>query len=296
MKGNRALLFLVIALIAGGLFIIYFSYFGKEYEEEPAFQQEGKEEPKGLRETPAEAEEPPIATPQEGVEEVLGKKETEAQPMSREDECQRIENDLMEFFAYLDNKDYIKELEMEEDLFSHFNKLISALVSHPPLPAGEGFNYDMMIQNIYHLYRILGIKDLKLIKLILENEADAMEVNLALFYRWLMAGDTCAKREWLPPPLDTTYRYAGYLINSIGGRAYLFRRDTRLRLLLTYYCILIIHEADKKKLNNFGIDITPYLEPLADEIENYHLLYFRREYAGRLIDMKNYYAKRRRVP
>ena len=295
MKGNRALLLLVIALIAGGLLILYFNYFGKEHEGKPAFQQERKEGPKGLGEAPSVAEEPTAAAPREGLEDVLGKKETEVQPMSREDECQRIEKDLREFFAYLEKKDYIRKLELGEGLFSHFNKLIYGLSSHPPLPAGEGFNYDMMIQNIYHLYRTLGLKDLKLIRVIVENEADAMEVNLALFYRWLMSGDTCGRREGLPPPLDITYRYAGYLINSIGGRAYLFRRETRLRLLLTYYCILVIHEADKMKLNSFGIDISPYLEPLADEIENYHLLYFRREYAGRLIDLKNYYAKKRRT-
>ena len=293
MKGNRALSLLVIALIAGGLLILYFTYFGKEYEGKPAFQQERKEGPKGLGEDPSVAKEPIAAAPREGIEDVLGKKETEVQPMSREDECQRIGKDLREFFAYLEKKDYIKELELGEDLFSRFSKLISGLSSYPPLPAGEGFNYDMMIQNVYHLYRTLGLKDLKLIKMIVENEADAMEVNLALFYKWLMSGDTCGRREGLPPTLDITYRYSGYLINSIGGRAYLFRRETRLRLLLTYYCILVIHEADKMKLNSFGIDISPYLEPLADEIENYHLLYFRREYAGRLIDLKNYYAKKR---
>lgn len=293
MKGNRALLFLVVALIAGGLLILYFNYFGKEYEEKPAFQQEREEGPKGLGEAPSVAEEPTAAAPREGLEDVLGKEETEVQAMSREDECQRIEKDLREFFAYLEKKDYVRELEPGEDLFAHFSKVIHSLSSHPPMPAGEGFNYDMMIQNIYHLYRTLGLKDLKLIKMVVENEADAMEVNLALFYRWLMSGDTCGRREGLPPPLDITYRYAGYLINSIGGRAYLFRRETRLRLLFTYYCILVIHEADKRKLNSFGIDVRPYLEPLADEIENSHLLYFRREYAGRLIDLKNYYAKKR---
>ncbi len=293
MKGNRALLFLVIALIAGGLLILYFNYAGKKDEGKPAFQQERKAGPKGLGEVPSVEEEPTAAAPREGLEDVLGKKETEVQPMTREDECQRIEKDLKELFAYLEKKDYIVELELDEDLFTHFSKVISSLTSHPPLPAGEGLNYDMMIQNIYHLYRTLGLKDLKLIKMIVENEADAMEVNLALFYRWLMSGDTCGRREGLPSTLDITYRYAGYLINSIGGRAYLFRRETRLRLLLTYYSILVIHEADKRKLNSFGIDIRPYLEPLADEIENSHLLYFRREYAGRLIDLKNYYAKKR---
>jgi hypothetical protein len=293
MKGNKALLLLVIALIAGGLLILYFHYVGKGHEEKPAFQQERRVEAGGPGETPSVKEEPSPEAPQESLEAVLGKKETEAQPMTREDECERMEKDLAEFFAFLEKKDYIRELELGKDLFTHFRTIIESLSSHPPIPAGEGFNYDIMIQNIYHLYRTLGLRDLKLIKAIAEHEEDAMEVNLALFYRWIMSGDTCGRNEGLPPPLDITYRYAGYLINSIGGRAYLFRRETRLRLLLSYYCILIIHEADKRKINSFGINVTPYLEPLADEIENYRLLYFRKEYAGRLIDLKNYYAKKR---
>ena len=122
-----------------------------------------------------------------------------------------------------------------------------------------------------------------------------MEINLALFYRWLMSGDECKGKKGLPPSLDSLYRYAGFLVNSIGGRAYLFRRKTRLRLLVYYYCLLIIHEADKRKMNSFGIDITPFLEPLAEEIGNHQLLYFRKEYAGKLIDLNNYYLRKRKT-
>jgi len=48
-------------------------------------------------------------------------------------------------------------------------------------------------------------------------------------------------------------------------------------------------------MNNFGVDITPFLEPLAEEIENYQFLYFRKEYAGKLINIKDYYVKKRKV-
>lgn len=295
MKGNRALWLLVIALIAGGLLVLYFNYYSKKHERESAFQQESRKKLEDLREGPSEAKESRAMAPREKLEEILGKKEGEGQAMRLEDECQKMEKDLMEFFTYLEKKDYIRKLAVGEDLFSHFKRILYTLSLRPPLPAGEGFNYDMIIQNIYHFYRVLGLKDLKLIRLIVDNEADAMEVNMALFYRWIMSGDECGRKEGLPPTLDTLYRYAGFLINSIGGRACLFRRETRLRLLVYYYCILIIHEADRKKINSFGIDIIPYLGPLADEIENYQLLYFRREYAGRLIDLRNYYQKRRRV-
>jgi hypothetical protein len=294
MKGNRGLLLLVIALIAGGLFVFYYTYFGSKSRKQPDFQEEEKIRSEELAKSPTETKDilvqsPSLSAPQERLEEV------ESKGMKVEDECQKMEKDLQEFFTYLDAKDYIKELRIGEGTFNHFLKIIRALSLNPPIPAGEGLNYDMIINNIYHFYRALELKDLTLIKLILKNEADTMEINLALFYKWLMSNDECGQKEGIPPTLDTLYKYAGFLVNSIGGRAYLFRRETRLRLLLYYYSLLIIHEADKKKMNNFGVDITPFLEPLAEEIENYQFLYFRKEYAGRLINLKDYYAKKRKV-
>ena len=294
MKGNRGLLLLVIALIAGGLFVFYYTYFGSKSRKQPAFQEEDKIRSEELAKSPAETKDilvqsPSLSEPQERLEEV------ESKGMKVEDECQKMEKDLQEFFTYLDAKDYIRELRIEEGTFNHFLKIIRSLSLNPPIPAGEGLNYDMIINNIYHFYRALELKDLTLIKLILKNEADTMEINLALFYKWLMSNDECGQKEGIPPTLDTLYRYAGFLVNSIGGRAYLFRRETRLRLLLYYYSLLIIHEADKKKMNNFGVDITPFLEPLAEEIENYQFLYFRKEYAGKLINLKDYYVKKRKV-
>ena len=288
MKGNRGLLLLVIVLIAGGLLVLYFS--GKEGEKQPVFQEEEKREAEDTS-----GSSPDIQAPQERLEDVLGEKAVEGQAMKVEDECQKMKRELMEFFAYLDKEPYVRELEIGEDTFTRFKKIIYVLSLHPPLPAGEGINYDRIIENIYHFYRVLTLKDLRLIKLIARNEADSMEITLALFYRWLMSGDQCNRDNGLPPSWDTIYRYAGFLVNSIGGRSYLFRRDTRLRLLLSYYCLLIIHEADKRKMNSFGIDITPFLEPLAEEIEHYQLLYFRKEYAGKLIDIKSYYLRKRKA-
>jgi len=290
MKGNRGLLLLVIALIAGGLLVFYFTFFGPKSKKQPPVQEVEEKKSEEIEKSLPQTKDIVAQSPTlERVEEVEGK------AMKVENECQKMEKDLQEFFTYLDTKDYIKELKIEEGTFNHFIKIIRALSSNPPIPAGEGLNYDMIISNIYHFYRALELKDLELIKLILKNEADTMEINLALFYKWLMSNDKCGQKEGIPPTLNTLYKYAGFLINSIGGRSYLFRRETRLRLLLYYYSLLIIHEADKKKMNNFGVDITPFLEPLAEEIENYKFLYFRKEYAGRLINLKDYYVKKRKV-
>jgi hypothetical protein len=300
MKGSRGLLYLAIALIVAGILFFFFAHRGgKEEVQQPAVEETEKREATELGERPKEA-----------GEEVSADKEAkkEADDISRprqgeigqptavgEDECERMEKEVKEFFAYLDGKDYIKELKIGEDMFTHFKKVVHLLSEKPPIPAGEGLKQDTMIRNIFHFYRVLGFRDLTLILRILRNEADTLELNLASLYEWLMSAEKCDQKDGLPPSLDIVYRYAGFLVNSIGGRSYLFRRETRLRLLVNYYCLLIIHEADKRKMNNFGIDITPFLEPLAEEIERYQFLYYRKEYAGKLIDLKNYYLKRRRA-
>jgi hypothetical protein len=298
MKGSRGLLYVAIALIVAGILFFLFAYRGgKEEVQQPAVEETEKREAPDLAERPKEAGEAVSAEKEakKAPEDISKQGEIGLPAAAGEDECERMEKEVKEFFAYLDGKDYVKELKIGEDMFTHFKKVVHLLSEKPPIPAGEGLKQDTMIRNIFHFYRVLGFRDLTLILRILRNEADTLELNLASLYEWLMSAEKCEQKDGLPPSLDIVYRYAGFLVNSIGGRSYLFRRETRLRLLVNYYCLLIIHEADKRKMNNFGIDITPFLEPLAEEIERYQFLYYRKEYAGKLIDLKNYYLKRRRA-
>jgi hypothetical protein len=298
MKRSRGLLYLAIALIVAGILFFLFGYRGgKKAVQKPAVQETEKREAPDLAERPKQAGEEVGAEKEakKEAEEISKQGEIGLPTAVGEDECERMEKEVKEFFAYLDGKDYVKELKIGEDMFTHFKKVVHLLSESPPIPAGEGLKQDTMIRNIFHFYRLLGFRDLTLILRILRNEADTLELNLASLYEWLMSAEKCDQKDGLPPSLDIVYRYAGFLVNTIGGRSYLFRRETRVRLLVNYYCLLIIHEADKRKMNNFGIDITPFLEPLAEEIENYQFLYYRKEYAGKLIDLKNYYLKKRRA-
>ena len=93
--------------------------------------------------------------------------------------------------------------------------------------------------------------------------------------------------------MHVLYPYAGYLINSIGGRAYLFRRSPAFRLLVSYYCLLIVHEADKTGKNSYGIDIYPQVQMLREEMSYYNDFLFQKTYLDKLDDLSNYYAERR---
>ena len=73
----------------------------------------------------------------------------------------------------------------------------------------------------------------------------------------------------------------------------MFRRATAIRLLTTYYSLLIIHKADRLGLNHYGIDILPFIKTAKQDIGLYPDFEFQNEYLNNLLMMENYYMKRR---
>jgi hypothetical protein len=237
-------------------------------------------------------EEPP------GEEEIHLAEETieriETRPPAREMACGQLGKEIQEFFTYLDNKDYIRNREgVGVSSYDRFKILLEKLSSNLPIPAGEAMDSGMIIENVFHFFRLLNSGELRFVTEVLKNEADSLELNLNLFYRWLMLGDRCPDDEGIRPPLVVSYRYAGFFLNTIGGRACLFRRALALRLLVSYYSLLIIHEADKRGENVYGIDIFPSIAPLAREMSVYPDFHFRDEYILQLSSLQNYYLQKR---
>ena len=209
------------------------------------------------------------------------------------EKCSQIDGKVVEFFNSLDQKASIRKLDEGSDTFKVFRKIVSELSAQPPIPAGEALDSLILSKNIFYFYRVLDKNEIQLIKEILNNEGESLELNLDLFYKWLTTGTRCPDKNRIKPPMNTLYPYAGYLINSIGGRAYLFRRKPALRLLVSYYCLLIIHEADKTGKNSYGIDIYPQIATLREEMSYHDDFLFQKTYLGTLDDLLNYYAERR---
>ncbi len=207
--------------------------------------------------------------------------------------CSLIDDHVHDFFAYLDHQPYVKALNLEHNTFTCFQEILDRLAAHPPLPAGEGVHPAAILKNMYHLYRVLNLNDMWLIKAVLEHEQDNLEINLDIFYKWLVSGDRCSKSRVPRPPLDVTYQYAGFFLNTIGGRAYLFRRSPTLRLLIGYYAILIVHRADTLGKDTYGIDLLPRITILKEEISNTTLLEYQMNYVDQLTQLEDYYLKKR---
>jgi len=212
----------------------------------------------------------------------------------KEDFCAQVEKNITEFFRYLDQKEYVRNPGSKIDTYTRFKKILNRLAARPPVPAGEGTDPAIIIKNVYHFYRVLDRKDLRLIRHIVTKEKETLEFNLEMFYRWVGLGNRCPDPEGIRPSMEMLYKYAGFFINTTGGRACLFRRSSDIRLLVSYYCLLIINEADKKGGNSSGIDILPYIEPIREEILLHPHFHFQSEYINKLDSLKRYYQSKRK--
>lgn len=287
-KRKRILLWLVVPIVAlAGLGYYLYTEMSGEPEE---VLETRKASPDGTK---------VAAQGQQGIvkeEEAPGrlvKNKITPQLYGEESDYIQIQDDMADFFQYLGQKKYVQHLVSGKDVHARFKRIIKKLAARPPIPAGEGIDPRIIVQNVYYLYRALDRRDLRLIKDVLVNEQESMEINLNMFYTWLTLDNRFPDSERLRPSPKVLYQYAGFFINSIGGRAYLFRRSQGLRLLVSYYCLLIVHKADKLGKNDYGIDILPFIDPVRKEITHYPDFQFQGEYVKRLDEMEDYYLQTR---
>ena len=184
-----------------------------------------------------------------------------------ENQCQETADKIQMFFEHLDRQNYIREHSIKGSTLDYFKGIVSKLIANPPVVIRETDDLFAILNNMAHFFRILGAKDVMLVKDILEHEREVIEPTLALFYRWSELENECKGTEEFPLPLPGLYEYAGYFINTLGGQAYLFRREVYLRHLLRYYSILIIDRANRAEANRYGIDIRYTLDSLIAEMQ-----------------------------
>ena len=207
--------------------------------------------------------------------------------------CTLINQHVMDFFQYLDRKKDIQQLNLGETTYARFKRIIEQLVSRPPIPAGEGIDPAIMIKNIYFFCRALDKKDLDLITRVAAMDQDTLEDNMGMFNQWLMLGNRCENPGNVRPSFEVLYRYAGFFLNTTGGRAYMFRRGLKIRLLVTYYSVQIIYQADRAGKNSYGINVLPYMKPLMEEMRNYPDLLYKEKYLETLTKIRAFYSGRR---
>jgi hypothetical protein len=118
-----------------------------------------------------------------------------------------------------------------------------------------------------HFFRVLGKKRVNLTRDVLQNEGEILESAMQTLYLW--ATDETADREKTnQPTLKTLYTYSAFFLNTLAGKSYLLRRNSKIRLLTTYYSVLILDQANDQELNPAGIDIRPHIEHLRSDLQS----------------------------
>jgi len=199
----------------------------------------------------------------------------------KESDRDQLQKRVEQFFDYLDRQDYIKAYKLEEGSYQHFLWLVSKLSSHPPVVSGEMNDLYILRCNMAHFYRVMGKKNVLLIKDILSNERKTIETVIEMLYDWGLR-ETANKSGEIKASAGDLYEYAAFFLNTVSGRAYLLRRESGIRMLLTYYSILTIDRADRESSNHCGVDIIPHVNLLIDDISRYSGLAHKDKYFERL--------------
>lgn len=200
-------------------------------------------------------------------------------------DCKKITGQAVAFFQYLDSKAYLiwPGINMRaEELFDEITRQLAAV---PPINVGEMENIHNLVRNVTHFYRILGKNRINLLKEILSSESAVMEPAMAVLFAWTIACNNNSDQF----DLNTLYQYSHFFLNTLGGRSYLLRRDTKLRMLINYYALLIIDMANDAKLNAYGFDIRPHLDYIFYDINNQKGLMYRQRYLSMLSALQNKY-------
>jgi hypothetical protein len=227
--------------------------------------------------------------PEEKLTEVFGKEATLIPPEPENIECEDLEQQILAFFTYLDRKDYIILQKSEHGTYNLFKQMVKQLSETLPIVTAETRDIVSLTRNIAHFYRVLGNKRIELINEIFKNENDIFESIMATFFSFYTS-DKCCKDELQGcPSMGLLYEYAGFFMNTMAGRSYLLRRDSRIRILTTYYCVLILDKANEQILNYNGIDIRPHIDFSINDISNQKNLIYDKQYLTKLQSLKEKY-------
>jgi hypothetical protein len=204
-------------------------------------------------------------------------------------DCNQVTREVVAFFTYLDSKAYLvwpgNSMRAEELFDDIYKKLVAA----PPINVGEMEELSSLVRNVAHFYRVLGKDRIELLKEILKSESAVLEPAISVIFTWMTACNGPLQSAKAQHSLGNLYPYACFFLNTLGGRSYLLRRDAKLRILVSYYALLIVDMANDAKLNSYGLDIRPHLDYVFYDINNQKGLMYRQRYLARLVALQSKY-------
>ncbi|HHD63311.1 MAG TPA: hypothetical protein ENK96_02870 [Desulfobulbaceae bacterium] len=230
-------------------------------------------QPPSIKEQSAPATEVPVTDQHEG----------------KQKQCGHLAAGLRTFFTHLDRQEYIQDFHLGVPAQEYFLGLATKVLNNPPVVSRESDDLYTILTNMAHFFRVIGGKNIMIIKTILDRERDTIEDVAAELFQWTTEAQ-CNKEDFsFHAPLDKMYEYAGFFLSSMGGRSYLFRRDSRSRLLVNYYAILLVDRANREHINRHGINLKPLLATTIKEVENTNQLIYKEKYLDTLYTLEEKY-------
>ncbi len=220
---------------------------------------------------------------------VFGVSRPEAPGKPETVDCQNVTAQAVAFFRYLDSKAYLLRPGVNMQAEELFEEMKAKLGTQRPINSGEMEDLYSLMRNVTHFYRILGKDRVDAIKEILHSEAEVMEPAMAVLFSWMTACNSADPNAKTQPSLDTLYQYATFFLNTLGGRSYLLRRDSRMRMLVNYYSLLVVDMANDARRNVHGLDLRPHLDYLFYDLNNQKGLMYRERYLTRLAALRGKY-------
>ena len=223
------------------------------------------------------------------LSEIFGEK-TDYLSFGDDSSCNDLSLQVRTFLNYMEQQDYMGSYKGSGGSQKLIGDVTKLLAQSTPMLSGEMDDLIRLIQNVTHLYRHLGKERVDILKNLLKSESDIIETVMAIFYAYMTSGDRCPDKiiQLLSP--ENRYRYAGYFLNTLAGRSYLLRRDSKIRVLISYYAVLTIDMANDEMLNTYGIDIRPFIDHSFYEIGNQKGLNYRGPYLEKLTGLRVKYS------
>ena len=211
------------------------------------------------------------------------------EPVTQNLDLDEIERRINSFYLYLDQQQYVKSYKFFNGAKEQFQQIFKMLAGKPPIVTRETDSINDVLKNAFYFYRVLGKERISLIKDILENESDIIEPLMHTFYFWFTSRNEYSKPELTRPSLGQLYINACFFLETLGGRSYVLRRDSKVRILTLYYCLSIIEEANTDGVNSNGIDIRPHLKLISEDMVHQKNLKYKNHYLIKLEMLRKKY-------
>lgn len=205
-----------------------------------------------------------------------------------EPSCDALNRRIATFFDYL--RQHAKSDPKKAVASDWVTKIITDLSASPPLVVDEMRSMETLKKNTSHFFQVLKEDRIRMVKAVLLNDKDLLEHALADCYQYYVASGCCKPGDPNCVSLKTLYEYAGFFMTTFSGKSYLLRRDSTIRCLTNYYCVLIIDQANDTELNPYGIDIRPHIDSALDAVTHQNNLIFKDRYEDTLNRLKTKYA------